>query len=576
MKPIFALLALASITLAHQQTATATPRDGPFTDVRAYQFIRTNGSGAAGDLSLAGVNTVTLAPCPLGIDGTTTNHPLLIEGGPEGPESFMISGGTCTSGAALGTLQFTTTKSHTGTWTLKSATAGMREALVATSPNAVELYVPCGTWPVVSTTLVDRSNVWIHGGGHCTVLSSNAPVPVIHVRNANHVRISDLAFLATVSAPGSEAVRATAVGKMEVANTRISGDFERGVRLTGDGFFANLDNIYVTGLRAGAIAIWIDNHSGVIIRNSFLYSHSPPNQALAGIRVTRTSGLTVESTDITLAAFCLLLDPEDDVVGAQYGFFTNVLFDSCGISGIHINPTSKGVVRGMYFTNTWTSANSGNGITITKTGAASLVDGIQFVGHRSIFNRQAGFVADGLVSNLRYLSGTIAGNSMQTPNTYDGVSIANGANGIMIRDSRIGPSDTQPGRMRYGIHVQATAGNFISIEGNDLSGNSTGPLLFSATGLNVAVTNNMGINDVSFPTIASASSITIPVGPDNVTITGTTAIQTIHGGYIGRTINLTFSDPTPAGIITGGNVYINHPATQHQTIRLIFDGVGWR
>jgi hypothetical protein len=576
MKTVCTLIAMAFVILTLQGPGITLTRDKPSTDVTEYQFIRINGSDAAGDLSLAGHNIVTLTPCPLGINGTATNHPLLLDGGSAGPESPTISGGTCTSGAASGTLHFTTASSRTGAWTLQSATAGIQEALVATAPKAVHLYIPCGTWPIVNTTLVDRSNIWIHGGGHCTVLSSNAAVPVIHVRDAQHVRVSDLAFLATVSAPGSEALRATAAPKIEVANIRISGEFNRGIHLTGDGFFANLDNIFVTGVRAGGVAIWIENHSGVTIRNSFLYSQNAPNRALAGIQVTRTSGLTVESTDITLADFCLLLDPAANGVSTQYGFFTNVLFDSCGVSGIHIDPRFNGVVRGMYFTNTWTSANQINGITITKTGGSSVVDGVQFVGHRSISNMQAGLLVDGSVSNIRFLSGTVAGNSIQAANTYDGISIANGATHVMIRDSRIGPSDGQQGEMRYGIHVQATAGNFISIHGNDLSGNATGPLLFSADKLNIAVTNNVGINDAIFPAIASASSITIPVGPDNVTITGTTAIHTIKGGYIGRTVNLTFTDPSPAGIIAGGNVYINHPAIQHRTIRLIFDGVGWR
>ena len=576
MKTLSALLAMASLILTQHGTGLTFARDKPFTDVTEYQFIRTNGLDVAGDLSLAGPNTITLTPCPLGINGTATNHPLLLDGGSGGPESPTISGGTCTSGAPSGTLRFTTASGRTGGWTLKSATAGLQEALAATAPKAAHLYVPCGTWPVVNTTLVDRSNIWIQGGGHCTLLSSNAAVPVIHVRDAQHVRVSDLAFLATVSAPESEALRATAAPKIEVVNVRITGEFHRGIHLTGDGFFANLDNIFVTGVRAAGVAIWIENHSGVTIRNSFLYSQNAPNSALAGIQVTRTSGLTVESTDITLADFCLLLDPASNGVSTQYGFFTNVLFDSCGVSGIHINPRSHGVVRGMYFMNTWTSANRVNGITITKTGGSSVVDGIHFVGHRSISNVQAGLLIDGSVSNIRFLSGTVAGNSIQAVDTYDGISIANGASHIMIRDSRIGPSDGQRGHMRYGIHVEATAGNFISIQGNDLSGNATGPLLFLADRPNVAVTNNVGINDAVFPTIASASSITIPVGPDNIIVAGTTAIQTINGGYIGRTVNLMFNDPSPAGIIAGGNVYISHPAIQNRTIQLIFDGVGWR
>jgi hypothetical protein len=86
-------------------------------------------------------STVTLTPCPLGID--TSASPLL--GGPNGgypirivdgtkpatrSETVYVTGGTCTSAAESGTIIFSPYFSHTkSTYTLGSASSGIQEAI---------------------------------------------------------------------------------------------------------------------------------------------------------------------------------------------------------------------------------------------------------------------------------------------------------------------------------------------------------------------------------------------------------------------------------------------------------------
>jgi hypothetical protein len=95
-------------------------------------------SGAANTILTAGsAATITLTPCPIGVD-TSAVIPL---GGPHGAypvaivdgtntESAYVSGGTCTSGAVSGTIVFTPFFSHTAAaYTLQSATAGAQEAV---------------------------------------------------------------------------------------------------------------------------------------------------------------------------------------------------------------------------------------------------------------------------------------------------------------------------------------------------------------------------------------------------------------------------------------------------------------
>jgi hypothetical protein len=83
------------------------------------------------NLSTPGAQTVTLTPCPIGIDTTNNaNQPYQVYIPTTNAEVVMITGGTCTSGAASGTITFTTTLVHSASSnTIESATAGIQEAI---------------------------------------------------------------------------------------------------------------------------------------------------------------------------------------------------------------------------------------------------------------------------------------------------------------------------------------------------------------------------------------------------------------------------------------------------------------
>ena len=104
----------------------------------AHDFKQINGvlastafdwSQSPGGALAIGPNTVTLAPCPSGVSGTNTNHYLYISGGVGTAEAVLITGGTCTSGGASGTIEFTAANSHSGAWQISSATDGVQEAI---------------------------------------------------------------------------------------------------------------------------------------------------------------------------------------------------------------------------------------------------------------------------------------------------------------------------------------------------------------------------------------------------------------------------------------------------------------
>lgn len=95
----------------------------------ASSFVWSQSPG--GSLTGSIINSVILTPCPLGINGTNPAHLLYISGGTGTAETALIQGGTCTSGATTGTILFTPANSHSGAWTIGSASGGLAEATCA-------------------------------------------------------------------------------------------------------------------------------------------------------------------------------------------------------------------------------------------------------------------------------------------------------------------------------------------------------------------------------------------------------------------------------------------------------------
>jgi hypothetical protein len=73
--------------------------------------------------------TVTLAPCPVGVDTSGNSMYFVYISGEGTPEPAMVTGGTCTSGAASGTVVFTPKNTHSATYLLSSASSGIQEAI---------------------------------------------------------------------------------------------------------------------------------------------------------------------------------------------------------------------------------------------------------------------------------------------------------------------------------------------------------------------------------------------------------------------------------------------------------------
>ncbi len=152
---------------------------------KTYDFVAQQPGGTL----VPGNNSITLAPVPLGVNGTDTQHYLYISGGTGTAEAVLITGGTGVSGSPSGQIIVNCANGHSGAWTIKSASAGVKEACNVLN-NVGTVNLPRATMniyaPVVVPTTINllgqgTSNVggqtgsifnWLGGAKPCFIFAS--------------------------------------------------------------------------------------------------------------------------------------------------------------------------------------------------------------------------------------------------------------------------------------------------------------------------------------------------------------------------------------------------------------------
>ena len=144
-----------------------------------------------------GVQTITLTPCPIGVDATDTKNYAYISGGTGTAEAvqYTTSGGagTCSSGAATGTIKVNVANSHSGAWTI--ANAGFREAERASTHGDILLI---SNIDVYERTVIEKAITLECGGGggaQC-VVTAHGDIVVIDIDLAAPVTLQNFSIMA--------------------------------------------------------------------------------------------------------------------------------------------------------------------------------------------------------------------------------------------------------------------------------------------------------------------------------------------------------------------------------------------
>jgi hypothetical protein len=213
------------------------------------------------NLVTPGGNTVNLTPCPIGIDvSASTIFPFYVYiAGTGTPEAVVVTGGTCTSGGATGTITFVSLNTHPAGYTVQSATGGAAEAGVdantASAPNTNSKIVlqPGGGVSGSNSAPFFFYAPWFVRCGNCVIDGAGAVIALGHKRagiilpNANNdnVSIRDIRFNAMLNLTGatiSNTVCSSNVATITATNTFAIGDFVD-VQFTSDPFYWGIHQV---------------------------------------------------------------------------------------------------------------------------------------------------------------------------------------------------------------------------------------------------------------------------------------------------------------------------------------------
>lgn len=117
---------MAALSGDQSPAVVSAVQNVPIVETRLYAWQQTPLHAPA---LKVGSNTVTLTPCPRGVNGTDAWHYFYISGTGT-PEVVLITGGSCKSGAPTGTLQFVANYAHPPGYSIGTATDGVHEAVV--------------------------------------------------------------------------------------------------------------------------------------------------------------------------------------------------------------------------------------------------------------------------------------------------------------------------------------------------------------------------------------------------------------------------------------------------------------
>ncbi|MDI1282978.1 MAG: hypothetical protein PSV46_01155 [Reyranella sp.] len=255
-------------------------------------------------------------------------------------------------------------------------------------------------------------------------------------------------------------------------------------------------------------------------------------------------------------------------VTIEWIFSVNTVMDTGTGTGLLLTANGAGVLKGFQSTGDWASSFDQNGISVTQ--GTGTIDQVSFTGLRAFANKQNG-VAFNSGTNLSVNASSICGNSTAPTNTHNGILADAGATGVKITDSTIGTCALVGGGTPTQAWGVLSLSPSIQIQGNTLNGNVGGPVSLAAAPTTAIIKDNIGIDNV-VPTIASATTITLPVNP-TVVLSGVASVQTINGFWPGRQVLIV--PQSTANYITGGNISVANTPTPGQPSIAVYFGSSW-
>lgn len=544
-----------------------------------YAYTQTPGGSLTGG---GGSQTVPMSPCPKGIYGNGIWMPVEISGGTGTAESTVPTGGTCSSnpdGITSGTIIISPTNSHSGSWTVTSATGGVCDAIAA---GALSVYIPISSPATFHNVCTIPNNV-------SAVFVSDS----IGISDPSVIRAADYATGNLFYGSGSGIT-------LSFSNFSFSNGSSTGIAIQLVGGSLHASNFNCTGgvflslNGTGGIQIsdffYYDNQPGFALPHAILIGAGGGNNAAtdsrfvngrvegnwsgAGIEITGADSLDISAVTINGMQTGVLIDPP---TGGSY--VTNMRIHSGEIdAGSASNPMTAGIkivqqstviigsiaVEGVDFLG-YSQPSEAFAIDAGTTGAGYIGD-LKIEGCH-IFNWNVG-IGVGQIGFGGGRSTIINGNTVVASVSH-GITLNTPLNVLITGNIVIGNGG-------YGISISGATSHLL-ITGNNLGegtyANTSGPVNGGASSgtTTVIMVNNVGIDNVA-GTVATSATVALPFNP-YFTLTGNSGTITAFSNMVGvgQTWHMTV---TGTGNATSAAATVGNACTlaQNKMYTLVFDG----
>lgn len=237
------------------------------------------------------------------------------------------------------------------------------------------------------------------------------------------------------------------------------------------------------------VGILIDGGNDQYIRDSLIAcAGGAVPQPKCGVLLKASEATWMDAVGALHCRIGCLVQPETgDIV--QQCFTTRCAWDSGSSHGLLYAPVGTGIVRTMVSVEDWSATNENHGVAVNAPAGAA-VNGLKFIGLRSLNNVQSG-VALLSGSNISVSESIISGNSSNVSGAHSGVLVTSGVSEFSITGCDIRPYGPFPNWQKYGVEVQPGASDWYTIAMNRLYGNVTGGLSDGGTGVNKVVGMNL-------------------------------------------------------------------------------------
>lgn len=420
--------------LVLQQNGTTLGANSFENTIYAENMVWTFSPVSPASISI-GSNTVTLTTCPLGVNAANPDHYVLI-GGTGVQEAAKITGGTCTSGLAGGTITFTAVGAHAAGYTVGTASGGLKEA-----SEYAKAAVTNPTGNLQNGRVALKGNSEVHAFAPIYFESSNQTidlsgtvvecnmvnVPCIHLGNDTNVNSYEHM---TITNPRCRAMVTSTAACLEdnAMHSRIMGLAPRNALSFGNGHTGSfgkliqIDNdqaALVDGLDTG-LGSWTDGvcssdpcpvaisgpgpfnpNAGVIwVKNSNI------SLGCVGNGIDNADGNTLHVSDSVIQGYSQF------AIRSQAAFGVNPAFQATNVYtevGSCTNPTGTGVA-GYILQGGFADVTGGEGpvasLPVYSNTGTSVFYSYYIVGHSTTMGDSAPFLAGG--SKLSGATGTYA------------------------------------------------------------------------------------------------------------------------------------------------------------------------